>query len=64
LPQATSLAAEIESTLGIKPELIVGKGGCFEVKANGNLVFSKNEIGRFPQNSEVVEPLGELAKEA
>jgi len=56
------LAAEIESTFGVNAELIVGKGGCFEVLADGNLVFSKNEAGRFPENSEVIASLGELAR--
>ncbi len=54
------MAAEIESTFGVKPELIPSKGGCFEVVANEQLVFSKNEVKRFPENSEVMAKLTKL----
>jgi selenoprotein W-related protein len=30
-----------------------GTGGIFEVELNGNLVFSKEETGRFPEENEV-----------
>jgi len=55
------LAAEIESTFGVNPELIPSKGGCFEVVADSNLVFSKNDQGRFPENAEVIVELTKLA---
>ena len=51
------MAAEIESNFGDNAELVVGKGGCFEVVAEGKVVFSKNEAGRFPENSEVISAL-------
>ena len=60
LPQASSLAAEIESTFGDNPELIPSKGGCFEVVADGQLLFSKNNEGRFPENTEVIASLTKL----
>lgn len=34
-------------------ELKPGSGGVFDVTANGQLVFSKYETGRFPDPSEV-----------
>lgn len=61
LPQASSLAAEIESTFGVQAELIPSKGGCFEVVANETKVFSKNEAGRFPENTEVIAEMNKLA---
>lgn len=51
------MAAEIQETYDIKPELIAGGGGIFDVKADGKLVFSKHEVGRFPENHEVLDLL-------
>jgi len=34
-----------------------GDGGVFDVVADGELVFSKRESGRFPENAEIVERL-------
>jgi selT/selW/selH-like putative selenoprotein len=55
------LAAEIESNFGVNPELIPSKGGCFEVVADEQLVFSKNKEDRFPENPEVIAELTKLA---
>jgi selenoprotein W-related protein len=35
--------------------LIPGKGGVFEVTVDGKKVFSKKELGRFPEDGEVVQ---------
>jgi selT/selW/selH-like putative selenoprotein len=43
--------------LGVEAELIRGGGGIFDVVANGDLVFSKYEAGRFPKNEEVLSKL-------
>ncbi|CCO07426.1 SelT/selW/selH selenoprotein (fragment) [Desulforamulus hydrothermalis Lam5 = DSM 18033] len=34
-------------------ELIPSGGGVFEVKKNGTLIFSKKELGRFPDAEEI-----------
>jgi len=47
--------------LGVEARLIKGKDGVFDVVANGNLVFSKHETGRFPEEREIVEALRSLA---
>ena len=47
------MAAEIESTFGLTPELIAGGSGIFEVRKDGDIVFSKKESGRFPEEGEV-----------
>jgi selenoprotein W-related protein len=52
------LAAAISDRFGIEAELIKGKNGVFDVVADGNLVFSKHETGRFPQNDEILKVLG------
>jgi selT/selW/selH-like putative selenoprotein len=41
----------------VKPELIGGDDGIFDVEADGDLVFSKHEEGRFPDAEEVLEKL-------
>jgi selT/selW/selH-like putative selenoprotein len=33
--------------------LVPSDGGCFEVKKNGTLVFSKLAAGRFPEDGEI-----------
>jgi selT/selW/selH-like putative selenoprotein len=43
--------------LGIEAELIRGGGGVFDVVADGDLVFSKYEVGRFPNKKEVLDKL-------
>jgi selT/selW/selH-like putative selenoprotein len=44
---------EIEERFGVQPRLIKGSGGTFDVRADGELVFSKKKVGRFPQPGEV-----------
>lgn len=39
----------------MKPRLIKGKGGVFEVVLDGALIFSKKKLGRFPEEGEVPE---------
>lgn len=51
------MAAAIESKLGVKPSLLRGDGGAFEVRADGALVFSKKKTGRFPSEAEVLASL-------
>lgn len=41
------------ATLTLQPS----SGGVFEVTANGDLLFSKKETGRFPDHQEIIEPL-------
>ena len=50
----------MEQALGVRPTLIKGRGGIFEVRHGQELVFSKREAGRFPVPGEVLRMLGEL----
>ena len=34
--------------------MIKSKGGAFEIRHDGQLVYSKKETGRFPSNAEIV----------
>lgn len=47
------MAAELEGKLGLSSELIQGSGGIFEVEYQGQNVFSKKMVNRFPEDSEV-----------
>ena len=37
--------------------LIKGSGGQFEVTLDGKLIFSKKQLGRFPETSEILESM-------
>jgi predicted Rdx family selenoprotein len=55
---AAGLAAELEASLKIKAELIPGSGGVFIVRLDGDeVIFDKEEFGRFPQLGEITELL-------
>jgi selenoprotein W-related protein len=41
----------------VDPELIKGAGGIFDVRLEGELIYSKHETGRFPQDAEVLQAL-------
>jgi selT/selW/selH-like putative selenoprotein len=58
------LAAEIVSEFDIEPELIRGSGGIFDVDLNGQRIFSKHDVGRFPENHEVIDSLAKLLQNA
>jgi selT/selW/selH-like putative selenoprotein len=47
------LAAEIEKKYQIKPVLIEGKGGVFDVEVDGKVIYSKKKVGRFPDKGEI-----------
>lgn len=45
----------MSKTLGAECELVPSSGGVFEIVVDGSKVFSKKELGRFPNEGEVVE---------
>jgi len=40
--------------LGVSAALDASHGGVFEVRVDGELIFSKKSLGRFPDDGEVV----------
>jgi len=54
LPKASSLAADLKQEMDLQSELVEKSGGVFEVYLDDELVFSKNELGRFPNDGEVL----------
>ena len=55
--RALSLRDSISKKFGVEAELIKGTGGVFEVTLNNSLIFSKKDLGRFPEPLEVEEIL-------
>jgi len=45
----------IEKALDIKPTLIEGGGGIYEIKVDGDLLFSKHDVGRYPTDDEILD---------
>ena len=56
LPRAEEFKKALEEK-GAEVELIKGDRGVFDVWMNDQLVFSKHEVGRFPEVNEMVEKL-------
>ena len=51
------MAARIKEELDVEPVLIKGDNGVFDVVADGETLFSKSDVGRFPEDDEILEPL-------
>lgn len=47
------MKAELENSLGVETELVKGYGGVFDVRVDGDLVFSKADFSRFPKEGEI-----------
>lgn len=60
---ASSLAAAIKGEFpDAQTVMTKGSGGIFDVVANGHLVFSKHQTGRFPTQDEVLQGIQRLHK--
>jgi selenoprotein W-related protein len=44
----------------VEPGLIPSAGGVFEVEADGELVFSKKALDRFPEDEEIYAALDKI----
>jgi selenoprotein W-related protein len=42
---------------GVEIELIKSAGGAFEITVDGTKIFSKLDLGRFPEHSEIIEKM-------
>lgn len=61
--RATWLAQEILFSLGdvlAEVALVPGEGGIFEVRLDGNELFSRREVGRFPEAGELKRGIRDL----
>ena len=48
------MAAALSDAFSVDAELIKGEKGVFDVVVDGDLVYSKHETGRFPENDEII----------
>ena len=54
LPKASSLEVELINNFPQADiSLISSGGGVFEISLNGNLIFSKKALNRFPEDGEI-----------
>ncbi len=51
------MAATLKKEFGVATELIKGGGGDFIVTVDGARIFSKKEVGRFPEDEEIIKKL-------
>ena len=59
LPNATSLVDKLKEQFTFTEKLTSSSGGVFEVKADGDLIFSKKAQDRFPDENEIINALME-----
>jgi selT/selW/selH-like putative selenoprotein len=51
------LADAIKKKFDVDAEMIQGGGGIFDVKLEGELIYSKKKTGRFPTDQEVLDAI-------
>ena len=51
------MAEKIKKEVGVTARLIEGGGGIFDVIVDGKKVFSKHDVGRFPEHDEIIRHL-------
>ena len=51
------MAAAIEQEFSVESELVRGTNGVFDVDVDGDRIFSKGEVGRFPTEAEILKAL-------
>ena len=62
LPRAQWMAGEILAALqdDIRTfNLVPGGGGCFEWRVDGDVIYSKNETGTFPEVEAIMEAIAD-----
>jgi len=48
----------------VSPKMIEGRGGIFDVIVDGTKVWSKHDVGRFPEHNEVLDKITALSGRA
>ena len=51
------MQAALKKKFGVEAKLIAGSGGVFEVTLDGEVVFDKYLVGRFPDHQEVIDEI-------
>ena len=60
LPSELESVFDIAGHFGLETELIASGGGVFEVLADGELIFSKKQLNRFPEDAEIIARIEEM----
>ena len=53
-PRAAGLAEKIKNELGITAQLIPGSKGVYDIVVDENLIYSKHQTKRFPDNDKII----------
>lgn len=53
-PRAAGLAEKIRDELGITAQVVPGSKGVYDIVVDGNLIYSKYQTKRFPDNDEII----------
>ena len=61
-PRALSLGDELSNKFGYNVRLKPGDRGAFEVFVNNQLIFSKLQLDRFPNEGEIITFIEDLLK--
>lgn len=48
--------------MSVECEMIKGGGGIFDVKVDGQLIYSKHDTGRFPEHEEILQAINAVKK--
>ena len=51
------MAATLKKEIGVNVKIVKGEKGEFEVVVDGDLIFSKTELGRFPEHDEILKSI-------
>ena len=54
------MADALKKKYGAELTMIEGSGGVFEVQVDGKQIWSKHDIGRFPEHSEIFQKIDAL----
>jgi len=55
------LAEALKQAFQVESELIEGAGGVFDVHVDGTQVWCKQDVGRFPEDEEILDLVKPLA---
>ncbi|HRX87163.1 MAG TPA: Rdx family protein [Phycisphaerae bacterium] len=57
------MAEDFRDAFDVEPEMIQGRGGVFDVKVDGRLVYSKHHTGKFPDHEPLIRTIQQMGKE-
>ncbi len=60
---AAGLAAELRESLKVDATLVPGRGGIFQVHLDGQIIFDKKTVGRYPILGEMTKAIRDLRPE-